>query len=94
MDCQNSARTKEGETKHSCKGMQRQNVSPRDHRTASWAEQAASEGPGITEINSRKARYLIEGGVLGLNFTGNATSMIGLCQEAKALLTRFGGTRV
>jgi hypothetical protein len=64
---------KKGKTKKSRKVMQKQSVAPRDHRTASWAEQTASEDPGITQINSRQARYLIEGEVLGLDSTGNPT---------------------
>jgi len=52
VDCQDSSDTKESETKNSRKVMQKQSVAARDHRTTSWAEQAASEDAGIIESDS------------------------------------------
>jgi hypothetical protein len=49
---------------------------------------------GLYEKSAAAIGVDIRGNVYSLQLSGNATSMIGLCQEAKALLTRFGGARV
>jgi hypothetical protein len=67
MDCQNSARPKEGETKDSCKGLQRQNVSPRDYRIACRSKQTASKKSRVACYHSAEDEIYLntKGGTSG-----------------------------
>src|SRR6266478_397623 len=60
MDYQDSARVEEAAIKRPCQRVRNPFVATGDHRIAGWAQQAASQDPGIISIDSKKARFPIE----------------------------------
>jgi len=65
MDCQNSARTQEGETENSREVMQEQAVAAGDYRIASWAQRTASEDTRTARGPSQKTQTDLTGAASG-----------------------------